>query len=92
MVNVYGEVTLYVKRGTEDALKAKAKECDEDPSWGMCEVPEDGYTLEQALQVVWHADPEWLHKNVLEGWTLDKAGVESTPQSIWPDRTQPKED
>lgn len=75
-MEIYGEVTFFVKAGTEDALQAKARELDDE------EV--DEYTLVQALQVVWHQDPDWLHKHVLEGWTLDKADDGDGMKQVWP--------
>ena len=75
-----GEVTFHLKDGIEEQLFAKAAEVDMDNNGEA----EDKYTVAQALQVVWHLEPEWLHKNVLLGWTLDKAtDEEGVMRRIW---------
>lgn len=77
---IYGEVTFMVKRDQIDALKVKARELD-DPA-NQVEV----YTIQQALQVVWHQDPAWLHEHVLIGWILDKASEpddRGTMRGVW---------
>jgi hypothetical protein len=68
---IYAEVTFHVPddKTKIDALNARAREIDEEEG---NDIPEE-YALAQALQVVWHLDPEWLHRNFLVGWTLDKA-------------------
>jgi hypothetical protein len=80
---VSAEVTFYLRRDAVEALMAKAAVVDEENN-GAAETT---YTLPQALQVVWHHDPEWLHRHVLVGWTLDRAADywSSEPMRvIWP--------
>lgn len=82
---IYGEVTFYLKTSLDTApLMAKARELDEENNGlGEVDLPEE-YTLTQALQVVWHNDPQWLHDNVLTGWTLNRAQNEAGRMSpIW---------
>jgi hypothetical protein len=57
-------------------LRAKAREIDEEQG---AEIP-DHYTVEQALQVVFHGEPAWLFSEsyaehglrILWGWTFDR--------------------
>jgi hypothetical protein len=80
-MDVEAEVTFMVKDDQVDALMSKAREIDE-----VNQSPEDmpeTYRVDQALQIVWHEEPEWLHKNVLEGWTLDKAMVDGSMRMVW---------
>jgi hypothetical protein len=80
IAEIHAEVTFMIDEGSVDALKAKAAELDED----ALDEAEGEYTLAQALQVVWHREPEWLHENGLVGWTLDKASEGSGPmRHIW---------
>lgn len=72
------EVTFVLRDEKIEALKAKAAEIDDDYP------PEGGYNVTQALQVVWHREPEWLHDNhVLSGWTLDKSNEGGTMRDVW---------
>ena len=83
MTDIHAEVTFMVKAGVEDALLAKAKQVDEEVGNIEPDVPET-YTMLQALQIVWHNEPEWLHQNILFGWTLDKGTDESGQmRSVW---------
>lgn len=81
---IHAEVTFYLKDGRDvlEKLTTKARQIDED-NGNLSDAP-DEYTIPQALQVVWHNDPEWLHDNVLDGWTLDRAPDEAgTMRPIW---------
>lgn len=80
MVDIQAEVTFYVKDDSVPALLEKAAQVDRDENGQV----EESYTVPQALQVVWHAEPEWLHTRALDGWTLDKTRNESgTMRPIW---------
>lgn len=77
-MEIYGEVSFHLKPDSVDALKAKAREVDEEEVDGE-------YTVAQALQVVWHLEPAWLHTHILDGWTLDKATDENGEmREVWP--------
>lgn len=78
---LHTEVTFHLKRDLDLAvLEAKARELDEEG-----DLAPETYTLPQMVQVIWHQDPEWLHKNALIGWTLDRAADdEGAMQPIWP--------
>lgn len=84
MIEIHGEVTFFIKEEVVEQIKAKAFEIDESGDWGAVNIPEE-YEIRQALQVVWHQDPEWLHRQ-LSGWTLDKAATvpDGTMREIWP--------
>jgi len=85
MPEIEGQVTFHVKDGTQGALMTKAAQVDAEYN-GVDEAID--YTIAQALQVVWHLDPEWLHANVLEGWTLDRVcdDDERGWHDVWPNR------
>ena len=70
-MEIHAEVTFHIRPEHLHALKAKAREIDLD-NVGEEDTP-DIYTDGQALQVVWHNEPEWLHNHeVLLGWTIEK--------------------
>lgn len=81
------EVTFHVKHDVDEiALQVKAAELDEVNGVG----PEDhptGYTFAQAFQIVWHQEPEWVRKHLIDGWTLDRAGQDGVMRDVWPERT-----
>lgn len=70
---IVAEVTFHIPDDAEliNALHAQARKLDIDNEVD----PPDTYTLVQALQVVWHLDPHWLHDHFLKGWILHKAAV-----------------
>lgn len=70
-------VTLHVKDETVPALLAKAAQCDDESNGSH----QSTYTVEQALSVVWHNEPEWLHANVLTGWVAES--VTWDPDATW---------
>jgi thioredoxin-like negative regulator of GroEL len=79
ITELHAEVTFHIQEGAIDALKEKAREIDEAGD----DIPEE-YTLAQALQVVWHLEPEWLHEHLLAGWTLDRtADDDGTMRGVW---------
>lgn len=76
--DVMAKVTFMFKHNSTEALMDKAAEIDGEDA-------EDSYTIAQALQVVWHADPEWLHENVLAGWTLNETLLPRGDYApVWP--------
>lgn len=82
--DVLAQVTFMVKAGTEEALIAKARALDLDQNG----VDDDlDYTIGQAIQIVWHLEPEWLHREVLEGWTMDRVcdDDEHGWHDVWPE-------
>lgn len=81
MTNVTAMVTFILKAGAEDDLKRKAREVDAE-NVDEEDMPAE-YTIPQALQVVWCHEPEWLHANVLMGWTLDKYQSEDGYRMVW---------
>ena len=62
--NLLTQVEWVIDASAVDKLKAMARELDEQRD----EVTE--YSLPQALQIVWHNDPMWVHTNLLYGWVL----------------------
>ncbi len=75
---IRAEVTFHLKDIKPEVLFSKAGELDDQSD----EVEE--YTIAQALQVIWHNDPEWFHENVLDGWTMDKASDDDGyMRSVW---------
>lgn len=81
------EVTFHFNDADVDELKAKAREVDLDVN-GIEEADIPDYTLPQALQVVWHMEPQWLHQKILHGWTLDKGVVDGVMRPVWTERAR----
>lgn len=79
MSEIRAEVTFMLTDGSEQRLRKRAQLLGEEEY----DTAEE-YTLLQALQVVWHHDPEWLHANVLEGWVLERGAQPDGPmQEVW---------
>lgn len=85
-MEVEAQVRFIFKDGPIEQLFTRAAELDEEGAWGGVDIPET-YTLAQALQIVWHQDPDWLHANVLMGWVMEKAKVKGTWRDVWPGPT-----
>jgi hypothetical protein len=78
------EVTFHVRLKDVDdvALQVKAAEIDEHNG----NAPEDyplGYTFAQAFQIIWHEDPEWVHRHMLCGWVLDRTDESGDMRPVW---------
>ena len=77
--DVRAQVTFMIREDRVEEMKEKARSLDEDNGF---DAPED-YTVAQALQVVWHNEPEWLHNGGLIGWTLDKHSEAGGWKEVW---------
>lgn len=72
MSDAAGNITVTVTFMLKDdaaltALREKARQVD-DETTGEHAV---SYTEKQALAVVWHNEPEWLHEHALRGWVVE---------------------